>query len=136
MRKDTAGVREGPLPPGPAWGWPAAPNIAIAVESVMPPRMKRLVDCHPVALLPQYSGLRVCSAIVSLEHAAWSIGIQHAVAANQRKTRRRTGSVTPRIDPARCQDSVRADDDAKPRNCCPLRLASFSCCYRGCESMA
>jgi hypothetical protein len=56
---ETRRLRVRPAPPTPAFGFAAAPEIAIAVASVMPrfPRCIHLSDrTQPVASLPQYSG--------------------------------------------------------------------------------
>jgi hypothetical protein len=46
-------LRVSPTPPTPVLGLAAAPEIAIAVASVMRPSMNALVGHQPVALLPQ-----------------------------------------------------------------------------------
>src|SRR5262245_52834570 len=55
---ETKRFRVSPLPPAPVFGLAAAPEMAIAVASVNLPAAKFLVLVQPVALLPQYKGVR------------------------------------------------------------------------------
>ena len=56
---DRNGCRVTPSPPTPVLGLTAAPEIAIALDKVILPFINDGVVDQPVALLPQYAGVKI-----------------------------------------------------------------------------